>query len=93
MAYDKIARQRERRAEQRAAKLALQARLQPSTAFSLIRSDVCPAKATKLRESDNQAENQFLIVQTVQPASPRNTLTATGPRQIAIAGTIASLTS
>jgi hypothetical protein len=76
MAYDKIARQRERRAEQRAAKLALQARLQKvqaSTAPSL-------AEVTKLRP--RKAENQFVIVQTVQPASPSDTLPATGPRQI-----------
>ena len=78
MAYDKIARQRERRAEQRAAKLALHARLQTvraSTASSL-------AEVAKLRQRNNQAENQFVIVQTIQPAFPSDTLTATGPRQI-----------
>src|SRR5262245_36938095 len=85
MAYDKIARQRERRAEQKAAKFALQARrqtLQASTASSLTRGDVYKAEVAKLRQRNNQAENQFLIVQTVQPASPSDTLTATGPRQI-----------
>jgi hypothetical protein len=78
MAYDKIARQRERRAEQRVAQLALQARLQTvqaSTASSL-------AEVIKLRQKNNQTENQFAIVQTVQPASLSDTLTATGPRQI-----------
>jgi hypothetical protein len=47
MAYDKIARQRERRAEKRAAKLALEARLQPSIASSLTRGDVYTAKTKK----------------------------------------------
>ena len=82
MAYDKIARQRERRAEQRAAKLALQARLQPSTASSFTRGDVYTAKGAELRPRNNQAENQFVVVQTVQPASLGDTLNATGPRQI-----------
>jgi hypothetical protein len=82
MAYDKIARQRERRAEQRAAKLALQAPLQPSTASNLTRGDGYNAEVAKLRPTNNQAENQFVIIQTVQPAAPSDTLTATGPRQI-----------
>jgi hypothetical protein len=85
MAYDKIARQRERRAEQRAAKLAPQARLQTlraATPSGLTRGDVYAAEVAKLRQRNNQAENQFVIVQTVQPASPSHTLTATGPRQI-----------
>jgi hypothetical protein len=85
MAYDKIARQRERRAEQRAAKLALQARLQglqAATPSGLTRGDVYAAEVAKLRQRNYQAENQFVIIQTVQPASPSPTLTATGPRQI-----------
>jgi hypothetical protein len=85
MAYDKIARQRERRAEQRAAKKALQApvqTLQAATPSGLTRGDVYAAEVAKLRQRNYQAENQFVIVQTVQPASPSDTLTATGPRQI-----------
>ena len=85
MAYDKIARQRERRAEQRAAKLALQAPLQlpqAPKASNLTRGDVYNAEVAKLRQRNHQAENQFVIVQTVQPAPPTHTLTATGPRQI-----------
>jgi hypothetical protein len=85
MAYDKIARQRERRAEQRAAKLALQARLQAlqaATPSGLTRGDVYAAEVAKLRQRNYQAENQFVIVQTVQSASPSDTLPATGPRQI-----------
>jgi hypothetical protein len=85
MAYDKIARQRERRAEQRAAKLAVQARhqtLQASTVSSLARGDVYAPEVAKLRQRNHQAGNQFVFVQTVQPASPGDTLTATGPRQI-----------
>ena len=85
MAYDKIARQRERRAEQRAAKLALQARLQTlqaATPSGLTRGDGYAAEVAKLRQRNNQAENQFVFVQTVQPASSSHTLTATGPRQI-----------
>jgi hypothetical protein len=82
MAYDKIARQRERRAEQRAAELVLQVRLQPSAGSSFTRSDVYTAQGTKLRPRNNQSKNQFVIVQTVQPASLSDTLTATSPRQI-----------
>jgi hypothetical protein len=85
MAYNKIARQRERRAEQRAAKLALQARLQTlqaATPSGFTRGDGYAAEVAKLRQRNKHAENQFVIVQTVQPASTSNTLTATDPRQI-----------
>jgi len=85
MAYDKIARQRERRAEQRAAKLALQAglqSLQASKASNLTRGDVYAPEVAKLRQRNHQDGNQFVFVQTVRPASPSDTLTATGPRQI-----------
>src|SRR4029077_6586962 len=85
MAYDKIARQRERRAEQRGAKKALEARLQTlktSGASSHIRGDVCAAKVAKRRPRNAQAENQFVVVQTIQPAFPSDALIATGPRQI-----------
>jgi hypothetical protein len=59
MAYDKIARQRERRAEQRAAKLALQARLQPSTASSFTRSDVYKPKAPNFDQEITKPKINF----------------------------------